>query len=258
MSAKLPAVSRRQFLVASGGVAVAGVGLVACGSNPSEQAGSSTALSDDPLPLTALTPAMFDDIGTCGLTQATGEGPFPTAEPLNRSEIHEGLPGHPLRLGLRVIDSACEPIAGVAVDVWHTDATGDYSEFTDGGSGKDEGEGSSFCRGFQVSDTDGIVDFQTIYPGWYGGRAVHIHVAVDMDGERVYASQLYFDEAYTEEVLTTGVYAQFGPAATTLASDRIAGDPAEDGQLLTLASAETSTGTGTLALVNLGIDLPDT
>jgi protocatechuate 3,4-dioxygenase beta subunit len=203
--------------------------------------------------VTPLTPADFEALPICAVLPPSTAGPFPTLEQLDRRDITEGYPGHPLRLGLRVVDAACAPIAGAEVEVWHTDATGDYSSYADGGSGKDEGAGTTFLRGFQTAGDDGIVEFLTIYPGWYEGRAVHIHVRVRVDGSEVLTSQLYFDDDYTAAIHATGEYAQFGPPDTTLADDGIAGDTATDGSRIILRAAPTERGDGTLGLVNLGI-----
>ncbi len=120
---------------------------------------------------TSFTAADFDDLGACQLTPEQTAGPFPLDEQFDRRDITEGSPGTPLRLGFRVVDEACAAIAGAAVEVWHADATGDYSAFTDNGGGKDEAEGTTFLRGTQTAGDDGIVEFATIYPGWYTGRA---------------------------------------------------------------------------------------
>lgn len=203
----------------------------------------------------ALTPALFDAVPMCVLVPTSTAGPYPTRDQLERQDITEGYPGHPLRLGIRVTDTSCAPVPDADVEIWHTDATGDYSSYDDGGSGKDEGEESTFCRGFQTSDADGIVEFLTIYPGWYEGRAVHIHARVRVGGELVTTTQLYFDEAYSEAVFESGVYAEFGPPDTSWADDRIIDDPTTDGSGITLRAAPTDQGDGTLGLVNLGIDL---
>lgn len=200
-----------------------------------------------------LTAARFDDVAVCTLLPAAAAGPFPTVDPLDRRDVTEGHPGHPLRLGLRVVDGACRPIPDALVEIWHADATGDYSSYVDGGSGKDEGPGTTFLRGVQVSDGEGIVEFQTIYPGWYGGRAVHVHLAVRLDGTRLLTAQLYFDEAYTAEVYATDPYAAFGPPDTGWADDGLIGDPPVDGTGIVLAAAPTDLGEGTLGLVNVGV-----
>lgn len=205
--------------------------------------------------LAPLTPAMFESLAICAVAPSTTTGPFPNLESLDRRDITEGYPGHPLRLGFRVVDAGCQPISGAQVEIWHADATGDYSSYEDNGSGKDEGEGSTFLRGIQTADGDGIGEFLTIYPGWYEGRAVHIHATILIDGQEVHTTQLYFDEAYTDAVHTTGEYAQFGPPDTSWAADGLIGDPTSDGSGITLTAAPTALGEGTLGLINLGVSL---
>lgn len=218
---------------------------------------ASSADTDSVLPSETdeLTPASFSAAGTCTLTATAATGPFPSAVLLDRLEIHEGYPGHPLRLGIRVTDAACQPLPGAVVDVWHTDASGDYSEFEDNGSGKDEGAGSSFCRGSQTANADGILEFLTIYPGWYDGRTVHIHATVWIEGSAALTTQLYLDEELTSSVHQTGEYAQFGPQDTAWGDDSLVGDPVADGTLLTTAPTTTSIGQGTLALVNIAVEM---
>lgn len=221
--------------------------------SPSQGAEVDAAPEPDDLP--ALEPADFAALGTCVLFPSSTAGPFPTVEQLVRRDISEGYDGHPLRLGLRVVDQACDPIPGAAVEVWHTDATGDYSSYEDGGDGKDEAEGTTFLRGAQVADADGIVEFDTIFPGWYPGRTVHIHLRVRREDELVLTGQLYFDDALAADVLSSGAYAEFGPPDTTNATDGIAGDPAREGSQLTAVAAQTRRGVGTLALANLGVSV---
>ena len=211
---------------------------------------SAAAEASDLEPLTA---AMFAALPVCAVPPSSTAGPFPTIEQLDRRDVTEGYPGHPMRLGIRVVDDACNPVPGAEVEIWHADATGDYSSYEDGGSGKDEGEGTTFLRGFQTADADGILEFTTIYPGWYEGRAVHIHVRARVDGSDVLTSQLYFDETYTEAVYAAAPYAEFGPPDTSWDDDVIAGDPATDGSGITLAVGATSLGDGTVGLINLGL-----
>lgn len=255
---------RRTFLIGAAAVVVS-----ACTSSGETEGGStlaptttaagaeaSTTLLESAGPaseLEVLTPQMFNTGSSCTLTPTSTSGPFPTINRKDRRAIHEGLPGHPLRLGLQVVDEACEPVPSAIVDVWHTDATGDYSEYDDGGSGKDDGPGSTFCRGEQTADADGIVEFETIYPGWYDGRAVHIHVAVMLAGENVFTGQLYFDEAYSDAVYQTGEYASFGSPDTPWSSDGIVGDPTTDGTGIDLSEAVTGLGPGTLGLAVLSV-----
>jgi protocatechuate 3,4-dioxygenase beta subunit len=271
-----PGPSRRRFLQLSG-ASVLAVALAACGGDdeptgeavsdaggggddraatPTTGTSPPASTGDAPGADTPLTATDFAGLAACTLTVEQMAGPFPLDEQFDRSDITEGYPGHPLRLGLRVVDEACEPIAGAAVEVWHADASGDYSAFVDGGGGKDEGPGTTFLRGTQTAGEDGIVDLTTIWPGWYTGRAVHIHVRVRVDGDLVLTSQLYFDDDANAEVLATGAYAEFGPPDTTNATDGIAGDPAAGGNLLATRPAPTANGRGSLALANLGVPRP--
>lgn len=250
----LPATaSRRSFLLGAGAVVVAGACGSGDGTTDTATAGQS-ARTLAPAAASTFTAADFDGLPTCVLLPEQTAGPFPLEEQFDRRDITEGLPGHPLRLGFRVVDDACGPVPAAAVEIWHTDATGDYSAFTDGGDGKDEGEGTTFMRGTQTAGDAGIVEFLTIVPGWYSGRAVHIHLRAHLDGAVVLTSQLYFDADQVAEVYREELYAEFGPADTSNETDGIAGDPAADGTLLTLAAAETDHGTGSVALLNLGVD----
>ncbi|MDQ2961962.1 MAG: intradiol ring-cleavage dioxygenase [Pseudomonadota bacterium] len=143
------------------------------------------------------------------------EGPFFVEEALNRSDIRsdprsgEVQAGVPLRLTFKVSrlsDARCTPLAGAQVDVWHCDATGRYSDVRGSSTA-----GQQFLRGYQVTDASGSTQFRTVYPGCYGGRAVHVHFKVRTDpvSARSYAftSQLYFDEALTERVYAVEPYA---------------------------------------------------
>ena len=196
---------------------------------------------------------MFAALPICSTLPATTAGPFPSRELLDRRDITEGYPGHPVRLGVRIVDDACEPVPGARIDIWHADATGDYSSYTDDGSGKDEGEGSTFCRGIQTANADGICEFLTIYPGWYEGRAVHIHATVYVGDRDVLTTQLYFDEAYTAQVYVDAPYAEFGLPDTSWSSDGLIGDPSSDGSGITLTAGATGRGQGTLGLINIGV-----
>ncbi|MGH2731826.1 MAG: intradiol ring-cleavage dioxygenase [Actinomycetota bacterium] len=139
------------------------------------------------------------------------EGPYFVDEKLNRSDIRSDpsdgsvKDGVPLRLRFRVsrvASSGCVPLAGAAVDLWQCDALGVYSDVRDPGFVT---TGKKFLRGYQITDTNGVATFTTIYPGWYGGRTVHIHFKIrstDAATQRTseFTSQLYFDDALTDQV----------------------------------------------------------
>ncbi|MEM9515262.1 MAG: hypothetical protein AAGA42_10435 [Actinomycetota bacterium] len=221
--------------------------------DPTTSATTTESTASDPAEPPALTTDQFAALAVCATLPSSTAGPFPTIEQLDRRDVTEGYPGHPLRLGIRVVDETCQPIPGAEVEIWHADATGDYSSYLDNGTGKDEGEGTTFLRGFQTADANGIVEFQTIYPGWYNGRAVHIHTSARVAGGEVLTAQLYFDEPYTEQVYLDGPYAEFGSPDTTWSTDSLADNPATDGTGITLVAAPTWNGDGTLGLVNMGV-----
>jgi len=254
-------ISRRRLL----GVGAAAVILAACGDGDDDGASTSRTRPTRPVPspttpsgspdqLAALTAADFAGLSVCALLPEQMAGPFPLEQQFDRRDITEGMPGAPMRLGLRVVDEGCAPIPGAAVEVWHCDASGDYSAFVDDGGGKDEGPGTTFLRGTQTAGDDGIAEFLTIVPGWYTGRAVHVHVRVRSGGALVLTSQMYFDPDYLAGVYQGGPYREFGPPDTSNERDTIAGDPERDGTLLHTVAADTSAGPGTLALLNLGVE----
>ncbi len=202
---------------------------------------------------TVFTAADFSALGTCLLSPEQTEGPYPTVTQLERRDIRESLAGHPLRLGLQVVDETCEPVPGAVVEIWHCDTDGDYSAYTDGATDDDAGEGTTFLRGSQTANDDGIVEFITNYPGWYTGRAVHIHTKVHIDDTTVLTSQIFFDDDLNSEIFRSSPYR--GDPDTTNAEDSISGgDPEENGTQATASDdAELA---GTRALLVLGID-PD-
>ncbi len=114
----------------------------------------------------------------------------------------------PLRLAVRVRGAdACEALENAVVDIWHADAGGTYSGFEDGA-------GETFLRGAQVTDRDGIVEFKTIYPGWYPGRTTHIHAKVHVDKQTVLTTQLYFPDELSDEVFAQAPYVSSGRTVT--------------------------------------------
>jgi protocatechuate 3,4-dioxygenase beta subunit len=167
---------------------------------------------------------------SCVLTPDKTEGPYFVDEKLNRSDIRSDpadgsvQPGTPVSLTMVVVraDGNCVPVAGAVVDIWHANAAGKYSDV-----GSEGTSGKKYLRGLQVADPSGQAKFTTIYPGWYQGRAVHIHFKVRVfDGSsQTYelTSQLFFDPATTSTVYETGVYAARGQASTSNGSDGIYG-----------------------------------
>jgi protocatechuate 3,4-dioxygenase beta subunit len=153
---------------------------------------------------------------SCILTPELTEGPYYIAGERVRRNITEGRPGAPLLLHLTVVDaSSCKPIKGASVDIWHADAGGVYSGFGAGASSR------TFMRGIQRTDANGVATFQTVYPGWYQGRAVHIHVKVHIGGNVVHTGQLFFNDSFTDAVYRRSPYDKRPNRTTRNANDSI-------------------------------------
>jgi protocatechuate 3,4-dioxygenase beta subunit len=140
----------------------------------------------------------------CILTPQLEEGPYYIDPKLVRADITEGKAGVPLGLRLRVIDAgSCVPISGARVDVWHCDARGIYSAFPGQGDAHNiDQSNKTFLRGTQLAGTSGWIEFKTIYPGWYDGRATHIHFKVFLDERTVLTGQTFFPDALNEFIYT--------------------------------------------------------
>ncbi len=161
---------------------------------------------------------------TCWLTPEKTEGPYYFDPSLIRRDITEGKTGVPLSLAIGVVDVNCVPVPNLLVDVWHADKDGLYSGYSQPGGNT---RGQTFLRGTQPTDADGIARFDTIYPGWYQGRATHIHFKVRIPDQTYVTSQFAFPEAINNAVYATPLYAGRGRNPTTNSSDGIfhAADP---------------------------------
>lgn len=161
--------------------------------------------------------AQAPSLPSCVATPEQTEGPYFVDEKLRRSDIRFNAtggaprPGTPLQLALQVSQAGargCAPLTGALVDVWHCDAAGLYSDVNDSHG---DTRGSQFLRGQQLTDAGGLVRFTTIYPGWYPGRAVHIHFKLRAKAgagrQHEFTSQLYFDEVVTDAVHAWAPYA---------------------------------------------------
>ena len=184
-------VTRRGSLVKLGGAAVAAIaGWRAVEATDSASAGPT---------------AVASGLVSCVLAPEQTEGPYYLPGDRLRKNITEGKPGVPLTLKLSVVDvQTCKPIKGAAVDIWHCDALGTYAAQTN----------ATFLRGIQKTDAKGMATFVTVYPGWYQGRTVHIHVKVALGGNIVHTGQLYFADATTDKVYLRSPY-RSRPGRTT-------------------------------------------
>ncbi|HEY8757782.1 MAG TPA: intradiol ring-cleavage dioxygenase [Candidatus Limnocylindria bacterium] len=197
---------------------------------------------------------------SCVVRPALTEGPYFVDEKLNRSDIRSDpstnttKPGIPLALAIlvsRVTGSACAALAGATVDVWHCDAQGMYSDATDPTFGSTKG--TKFLRGYQTTDANGMAKFTTIWPGWYQGRAVHVHFkirATAANGQvSDFTSQLFFDETMNDQIFAQAPYSQKGGAGRL----RNEGDGIFQGSGGELTLAPTKSADGYTAIFDIGL-----
>lgn len=189
------------------------------------------------------------------------EGPYFVDERLHRSDIRsdpttgEVKAGVPFALTValsRVDDGQCRPLSGAQVDIWHCDALGIYSDVKDPSFNT---MGKRFLRGYQITDAQGKAKFVTIYPGWYTGRTVHIHIKVrTASGTKrsfEFTSQMYFEDSLSERIYVDPPYATKGKRTARNQDDRIfrrGGDQ--------LILTPTQTADGYAATFAVGLQLP--
>lgn len=178
-------------------------------------------------------PDPFASAASCLALQQTTAGPCTTATTIARVDVSEGLDGLPVRLALKLLDkTSCDPIVGATIQIWHTKFNGVYSGVTPNPQmcyGNESSAASQmFMRGSQVTDASGVVYFNTCFPGWYRGRAIHIHFQVTINGTSREVSQLFFPEALTAAIFSSHpIYAGYGQPDTSLTSDNIIGSVAD-------------------------------
>lgn len=189
--------------------------------------------------------------GSCTISPTETEGPFPTKSPASyvRSDIRTDRTGVGMVMNITIKNksNSCASLAGAIVDVWHCDKDGNYSEY--GGTGMQATDYTAvhFLRGRQTTDSNGLVTFTTIFPGWYSGRATHIHVHIyNAAGTSLLVTQIAFPEGSSSAVATvngsggtTYGYTKGMSGYTYNASDNVFSDDT--------AGVETSSVTGTLS-----------
>jgi protocatechuate 3,4-dioxygenase beta subunit len=211
--------SRREILALLGGSSVAL--LAACAPGALTTASPTPAATQTGAATTAAaaTPAASSAavLPSCIVRPALTEGPYFVDEKLARSDIRSDpgtgavRPGALVTLNFlvsRVSGSACTALSGAVVDVWHCDALGVYSDV-------DNARGQKFLRGYQTTDASGSAKFTTVYPGWYQGRAVHIHFKIRPTSSSEFTSQLFFDDALSTQVFAQAPYSQKGTQGIT-------------------------------------------
>jgi len=183
------------------------------------------AKSSYPDPFSALTAT------SCAPICQTTIGPCHTTSP-ERVDVSDGLDGLPMRISLRIVDDACEPVAGALVEIWHTNYKGIYSGRINTMCNEDEADrAAQYFRGYQITDADGRVDFDSCFPGWYTSRAVHVHVRVLTgsydaadSASAVVITQLLWEDSLIKSMFSSHpLYATYGQPDTLLAADNVVG-----------------------------------
>tara|TARA_R110002096_G_scaffold418279_1_gene622272 strand:+ start:3337 stop:4107 length:771 start_codon:yes stop_codon:yes gene_type:complete len=191
-----------------------------------------------------LAPEIGADV--CVLTPEQTSGPYYVKSPL-RSKITEDRPGLPLKLAIEVVKMPdCAPLEGATVEIWQCDARGYYSGYSkatvrapfdtlasilinqkNGSIPPTDSE--TFMRGGQVTDAKGVVEFETIFPGWYDPRVTHIHIKVSREGETFLTTQLYFPDELVADIYTNHPdYKDYGPCPYNLSNDSALRDLREE------------------------------
>jgi protocatechuate 3,4-dioxygenase beta subunit len=191
----------------------------------------------------ALQVPAWDNVPACSAsaTDGAGQGPFFIHNRERGDDIdifrqdirgryrQDAEPGTEMQLHLRILEAGgatcgASPVSGVEVYVWHTDAQGFYSGFGEPGEQQpdlpyrgrpnqnDLDNTDRFCRGAGVTDANGVVSFRSIFPGWYNGRDIHLHVMIlrrgshalgrsfYRGGDHLFTTQLYFEPALIDRV----------------------------------------------------------
>jgi protocatechuate 3,4-dioxygenase beta subunit len=198
----------------------------------------------------------------CVVRPAQMEGPYFVDERLLRSDIREDPSDGSVSEGAlfaltivvsRVDGTACTPLPGVLVDLWHCDAAGIYSDVQDPAF---DTRGRKFLRGYQLTDAGGAASFVTIYPGWYTSRAVHFHFKIRTDPDAAtgfdFTSQLYFDDLFTDGVFLQEPYASRGERTVRNADDLIF----QGGGAQLVLDAQPDGAGGYTATFRLGVEIP--
>ncbi|MBS9428256.1 intradiol ring-cleavage dioxygenase [Photorhabdus akhurstii] len=165
-------------------------------------------------------------IGICTLAPEQISGPYFRNDKIVRRDITDSELGIPFLLKITVMDEkTCKPVDNLFVDIWHCNSRGKYSGWTyispdvvpnvEGIASANRTDDKSFLRGAQPSDKNGVVNFTTIYPGFYAGRATHIHIAIRKLSTNItdkehfaFVGQMYFPEEINSEVYKYDLYSK--------------------------------------------------
>jgi protocatechuate 3,4-dioxygenase beta subunit len=187
---------------------------------------------------------------SCTLTPEVTEGPYYLDLDKVRRNVTEGKHGLRLDLRIKVVDAdTCKVHENAAVEIWHCDARGTYSGFSQEGTA-----GKTYLRGTQLTDRKGVAQFRSIYPGWYEGRAIHIHMKVHVGGQTVHTGQLFFNESVSDRVVRLSPYASHRGPRVRNREDQIYAQAGGRGALLRLRRRKaTSFRNGLIGTITVGV-----
>ncbi|CAG7939243.1 unnamed protein product [Penicillium olsonii] len=218
---------------------------------------------------------LFASESTCILGPDVTQGPYYVTGELVRENIAEDQEGVPLFMDIQLINTnTCEPIPEIYTDLWHCNSTGVYSGIVASGNGDSSDElniNSTFLRGIQESDSNGVVHFQTTFPGHYTSRATHIHVLTHPSNETEvlangtisglytssssYVGQIFFDQDLITAVEKVSPYATNTQELTTNAEDSILSEEADTiDPFMEYVYLGDDVSDGIFAWISLGID----
>lgn len=194
---------------------------------------------------TTTTPTGGSSATNCTVAPTETEGPFPTKVPSSyvRSDITDGRSGHKLTANITITSASvgCTALAGALVDIWHCDAEGNYSEYGGSGMQSTNYTGVHFLRGRQTTNAAGLVSFTSIFPGWYSGRATHIHVHVyNASGTSLKVTQIAFPEGTGTAVAAVNGYAKGLSGYTYNKADNVFSDDTAGLEIATVTGSTTA------------------
>jgi len=207
-------------------------------SDSSSDTSTSDTTSSDTTDSSSDSSSSTETVDDCEVTPSETEGPFPTHDPENyeRVDIVGDRTGIDLDLNITIrnVNDSCNVLEGAIVDVWHCDKDGNYSEYGGSGMQSTNYTNNHFLRGRQESNTSGLVEFATIFPGWYNGRSTHIHVHIyNSDGDSLLVTQIAFPEGDNSAVVRVNAASEYGytkgmSGYTYHSQDNVFGDGVEE------------------------------
>ncbi|HEX4457153.1 MAG TPA: hypothetical protein VIA18_04245 [Polyangia bacterium] len=232
-----------RIILGSGAVITFGCGTNSSGSSADMAAGSSD-----------LSATGGADSASCASTPEGEIGPYFADDSdarFNRSNILTNLDGTntqtgiPLALTITVLDSqkSCAPYVGAQIDIWHCNSSGVYSD-----QAVENTTTEQWLRGYQLTDSNGAVTFNTVIPGWYSGRTTHIHLRIrssysqaSSTSDGTNTTQCFFDQTFIDRLATSvAPYNAEGTNPTTNVSDHVYSGEENGANLLVLTGSDTA------------------